>query len=83
MRIDAVGRTDLPDQQREALRSAVRWEWFTIGYTTVTIVLIALVVGGSQAMKTAWVEDMLSLIPQISCSSVAGPRGRSRTDSTV
>jgi len=66
MRIDAVGRTDLPDQQREALRSAVRWEWFTIGYTTVTIVLIALVVGGSQAMKTAWVEDMLSLIPQIS-----------------
>ncbi len=66
MRIDSVGRTDLPDQQREALRSAVRWEWFTIGYTTVTIVLIALVVGGSQAMKTAWIEDMLSLIPQIS-----------------
>lgn len=66
MRIDSVGRTDLPDEQRDALRSAVRWEWFTIGYTTVTIVVIALVVGGSQAMKTAWIEDMLSLIPQIS-----------------
>nr|WP_206686840.1 cation transporter [Microbacterium invictum] len=48
------------------MRSAVRWEWFTIGYTVVTIALIALVVGGSQAMKTAWIEDMLSLIPQIS-----------------
>ncbi|MFF2488396.1 cation diffusion facilitator family transporter [Microbacterium sp. NPDC058062] len=61
-----MGRTDLPPEQQQALRSAIRWEWFTIGYTAVTIVLIAFVVGGSQAMKTAWIEDMLSLIPQIS-----------------
>ncbi|MDW4573263.1 cation diffusion facilitator family transporter [Microbacterium sp. M3] len=61
-----LGRTDLPAAQQQALRSAIRWEWFTIGYTIVTIGLIALVVGGSQAMKTAWIEDMLSLIPQIS-----------------
>ncbi|RLK46756.1 cation transporter [Microbacterium telephonicum] len=60
-----LGRTDLPPGQQKALHSAIRWEWFTIGYTTVTIVVIALVVGGSQAMKTAWIEDMLSLIPQI------------------
>ena len=62
----SLGRTDLPEEQQRALRKAVRWEWFTIGYTVVTIALIALVVGGSQAMKTAWIEDMLSLIPQIS-----------------
>jgi len=61
----SMGRTDLPVAQQEALRKAIRWEWFTIGYTSVTIVLIALVVGGSQAMKTAWIEDMLSLIPQV------------------
>ena len=61
-----MGRTDLPAVQQQALRSAIRWEWFTIGYTVVTIGLIALVVGGSQAMRTAWIEDMLSLIPQIS-----------------
>ncbi|MEV4687747.1 cation transporter [Microbacterium sp. LWH3-1.2] len=61
-----MGRTDLPSTQQQALRSAIRWEWFTIGYSIVTIGLIALVVGGSQAMKTAWIEDMLSLIPQIS-----------------
>jgi len=60
-----MGRTDLPSEQQGALRSAIRWEWFTIGYTAVTIVLIAFVVGGSQAMKTAWIEDMLSLIPQV------------------
>ena len=62
----SMGRTDLPPEQQKALRSAIRWEWFTIGYTVVTIGVIALVVGGSQAMKTAWIEDMLSLIPQIS-----------------
>lgn len=61
-----MGRTDLPAAQQKAMRSAVRWEWFTIGYTIVTITVIAFVVGGSQAMKTAWIEDMLSLIPQIS-----------------
>ncbi|WP_366941721.1 cation transporter [uncultured Microbacterium sp.] len=60
-----MGRTDLPAEQRRALTSAIRWEWFTIGYTVVTIAIIAFVVGGSQAMKTAWIEDMLSLIPQI------------------
>lgn len=59
------GRTDLPPEQAKALRKAVRWEWFTIGYTTITIAVIALVVGNSQAMRTAWIEDMLSLIPQI------------------
>jgi divalent metal cation (Fe/Co/Zn/Cd) transporter len=64
--VKTLGRTDLPAEQREALRKAVRLEWFTIGYTTVTIALIALVVGNSQAMKTAWIEDMLSLVPQIS-----------------
>jgi cation diffusion facilitator family transporter len=61
----SMGRTDLPPTQQEAMRSAVRWEWFTIGYTCVTIVVIAFVVGNSQAMRTAWIEDMLSLIPQV------------------
>ncbi|KJL17909.1 cation transporter [Microbacterium foliorum] len=58
------GRTDLPQEQAEALRKAIRWEWFTIAYTSATIAVIALVVGNSQAMRTAWIEDMLSLIPQ-------------------
>lgn len=63
--LKTLGRTDLPPEQRVALRKAIRLEWITIGYTGVTIVLIALVVGNSQAMKTAWIEDMLSLVPQI------------------
>lgn len=64
-KVHEFGRTDLPPEQTKALRSAVRWEWITIGYTSITIAVIALVVGNSQAMRTAWIEDMLSLIPQI------------------
>ncbi|MEJ1923127.1 cation transporter [Microbacterium sp. KHB019] len=59
------GRTDLPPEQQVALKKAVFWEWFTIAYTTCTITLVAFVVGNSQAMRTAWIEDMLSLIPQV------------------
>lgn len=59
------GRTDLPAEQQQALKKAVRWEYATIAYTVFTIALIAFVVGNSQAMRTAWIEDMLSLIPQI------------------
>lgn len=55
----------LPDEQKQALRKAVRWQLFTIGYTICTIAVVALVMGNSQAMKTAWVEDMLSLLPQL------------------
>lgn len=61
-----VGRRDMPAEHAEARKKAIRWEWATIGYTLVTITLVALVVGNSQAMKTAWIEDMLSLIPQVS-----------------
>jgi len=65
-RYHQFGRADLPPEQERALKKAVRWEWATIAYTIVTIALVAFVVGNSQAMRTAWIEDMLSLIPQIS-----------------
>lgn len=64
--MSTFGRSELPAEQDETLRKAVRWEWATIAYTVCTIALIAFVVGNSQSMRTAWIEDMLSLIPQIS-----------------
>lgn len=59
------GSTDLPGEEAGALRRASRLEWFTIGYLVSTIVLVYLVMGSSQAMKVAWIEDMLSLIPPV------------------
>ncbi|MFB8387272.1 cation diffusion facilitator family transporter [Microbacterium sp. NPDC055910] len=59
------GRNELPPDQEQALRRAIRIEWFTIAFLIVMIALIYLVMGNSQAMKAAWIEDILSLAPPI------------------
>lgn len=61
-----AAREELPEEQQAALKSAIRWQIFTISYTICTITVVAFVLGGSQAMTTAWIEDILSLLPQIS-----------------
>ena len=59
------GKTRLPQKQVDVLRRAVRLEWITIGFLAVTVTLVFLVLGNSQAMKAAWIEDLLSFIPPI------------------
>jgi cation diffusion facilitator family transporter len=59
------GRTELPEKQAETLRRAVRLEWVTIGFLAVAVTVVGLVLGNSQAMKAAWVEDLLSFAPPI------------------
>jgi cation diffusion facilitator family transporter len=56
---------ELPPELQHTLRRARRLEWLTITYFVSAIILLALVLGSSQAMKTAWFEDILSLIPPI------------------
>jgi cation diffusion facilitator family transporter len=63
--IARFGRTELPDEQREALRRAVRLEWLSIGFLAATVTIVALVLGSSQAMRAAWIEDLLSFLPPI------------------
>lgn len=62
----AFGRTALPPQQRDDLRRAVRLAWWTIGFLVTAVTAMYVVMGSSQAMKAAWLEDMLSFIPPIS-----------------
>ena len=54
---------ELPPERQAIYRRAIRLEWITIAYLISAVVAIYLTLGASQAMKTAWVEDMLSLIP--------------------
>jgi cation diffusion facilitator family transporter len=56
---------ELPGEKLPIHRRAVRLEWITIGYLITAIVAIYFTMGNSQAMKTAWIEDMLSLIPPV------------------
>jgi cation diffusion facilitator family transporter len=47
----------------EQQRKAVRLEWLTLAYMLSAVVLLFLTLGQSQAMKAAWIEDLLSLLP--------------------
>lgn len=56
---------ELPPEQEEANRKAVRLEWISLIYWLSAIVLLYFTLGQSQAMKAAWVEDILALFPPI------------------
>lgn len=71
--------TSLPKQQQAALRKAIRLEWLSIAYTACTVTVVYFVLGNSQAMKTAWIEDMLSTIPQFAFLIAAAIVGRAAT----
>jgi cation diffusion facilitator family transporter len=55
----------LPEDVQKILRKAIRLEWITIIYMVFAITLVGVVAGQSQAMRAAWVEDMLGLLPPI------------------
>ena len=59
------------------LARATRIEWITIGYLLCMITAMYFVSGSSQSMKTAWIEDMLSLVPPIAFL-IATPIARRR-----
>ncbi|NJW51552.1 cation diffusion facilitator family transporter [Salinimicrobium oceani] len=54
---------ELPPHLRETLKKAKKLEWITLVYLVSVTILMYLVLGSSQAMKTAWLEDVLSIIP--------------------
>ncbi|WP_247714844.1 cation transporter [Qipengyuania mesophila] len=47
------------------MKKAKRLEWMTLGWMSTVVVVMYLTMGASQAMKTAFFEDMLGLIPAI------------------
>jgi cobalt-zinc-cadmium efflux system protein len=54
-----------PPEIRADMASARRLEWWNIGWTLTYVAALGLAMGSSQAMRTAWIEDMLGLIPPI------------------
>ncbi len=57
---------ELPEDLKKKLKKAKKLEWVTLVYLASVVVLMYLVMGSSQAMKTAWLEDALSMVPAIS-----------------
>jgi divalent metal cation (Fe/Co/Zn/Cd) transporter len=56
---------ELPPELEPVQRRAIRLEWITIAYLLTAIAAMYLTLGNSQAMKAAWIEDSLSLLPPI------------------
>lgn len=56
---------ELPESLRPDMKRALRLEWWTIGWMLSIIVVIGITSSGSQAMKAAWIEDCLSLVPPV------------------
>lgn len=54
---------ELPEPLQRTLRAAIRLEWLTVASQLVIAVLVGVVSGQSQAMKVAWIDDALSLLP--------------------
>jgi cobalt-zinc-cadmium efflux system protein len=54
---------ELPENIRADLRRARRLAWWTLAWMGSVVLVMWLAMGGSQAMKTALIEDVLSLIP--------------------
>ena len=61
----APAHNDLPPEQQAAMRRAVWLEGITIAVMLATIAAVYAASGQSQAMKVAWIEDTLSLLPPI------------------
>ena len=56
---------ELPEEKRGDFGRAWRLEWWSIAYLLSAVAFMALVFSSSQAMKTVWLEDILSLLPPI------------------
>lgn len=56
---------ELPPSQDQANRKAIRLERISLAYWITAIIAIYFTLGQSQAMKAAWVEDILALLPPI------------------
>lgn len=54
---------ELPEEQQKQIDKARKLAWATIFFLTTITILMYLTMGSSQAMRTAWVEDIWSMIP--------------------
>lgn len=70
-----IGRArnyELPDFLRPDFKHVKKLEWITLAYLISVVVLLYLVMGSSQAMKAAWIEDVLGLFPSIAFLIASG-----------
>lgn len=56
---------ELPKEREKILHRVKVYEWLTILWFLFTVLILSLVMGGSQSVKTEWIQTVLSLVPPI------------------
>lgn len=56
---------ELPADLQEQMNKAKKLEWVTLVYLISVVIVMYLTLGNSQAMKAAWLEDILSILPSV------------------
>jgi divalent metal cation (Fe/Co/Zn/Cd) transporter len=65
---------EFPPEQETAYRKARRLEYVTVAYVASSVVFLYFVMGSSQAMRTSWLENTISIVPPVAflvCSRLA------------
>ncbi len=60
-----IKRFEFPPEQEKVFKRARRLEWITIVYISSAAVFLYITMGSSQAMRTSFFEDVISLVPAI------------------
>lgn len=55
----------LPADKEDDLRKLVKLTWVNLAFRISIVVVLYLVMGSSQAMRAAWLEDILTLLPPV------------------
>ena len=71
---------ELPSDRQKINARAIRLEWWTIAYLLSAIFFIYVTLGSSQAMKTAWFEDIISIVPAVAFLIATRFRDRPATE---
>lgn len=61
----STSKFEFPEDLAPLFKKAKRMEWITVAYLASVTIVMYLAMGNSQAMKVAWIEDALSLIPSL------------------
>ena len=56
---------EFPQERDRANRLGRRLAWATIGYYLIDMTVMYLVIGRSQAMKAAWLQDVFAIVPPV------------------
>jgi divalent metal cation (Fe/Co/Zn/Cd) transporter len=78
--MSGFARFEMPPDKQRLQRKAARLEWLSLAYLVTAVAFVGLTLGSSQAMKAAWAEDLLSLLPPIAFLVASRFRDRAPND---